>query len=141
MSNSLNVIIVDDDQDDQDLMIYALARSGVPCITKSLFDGEELLGYLGQLIKENVVFLPDLIFLDINMPKLDGIETLKRVRALDAFNLIPVFLITTGKKNFVAQEDMIQLSNGIYSKPASLTEYDRMLQSIFSTICLPLANR
>src|SRR5690606_16589234 len=86
------VLYADDDADDVDLMMEAFSKfSRMSVLTKK--DGLEVLHFLNEMIKES--HLPCLVILDINMPRLDGKETLKRLRKIEALNEVPVVLFTT----------------------------------------------
>ncbi|MFO7446976.1 MAG: response regulator transcription factor [Ignavibacteriaceae bacterium] len=78
------ILLVDDEKDIVEFLQYNLMQEGFDVITA--YDGFEALGKL----KEN----PDLIILDIMMPRLDGFETCRRIRATDGFESLPVIFLT-----------------------------------------------
>src|ERR1043165_6706498 len=89
--SKLKIFLVDDDQDDHDLMVEALDRAGVNCSVLSLYSGDQLVNHL--LNKEHLMAYPDLIFLDINMPRMGGIEALKELEHHGI--IVPVFFVST----------------------------------------------
>lgn len=101
MSNMLTtILLVDDDPDDQFIFNNALKL-----IDKSIFlaiakDGV----YALEKLK---MFKPDIIFLDMNMPRMNGMEFLARVKTITTFNDIPIVVYTT----YTSEEDKIRVSN------------------------------
>lgn len=87
------VLYADDDEDDLSLVQEAFANyaSNVEVITT--LDGMEAISYLSSLTPLDPE--PCLIILDINMPRLNGKETLKRIRAMERFAEVPVVMFTT----------------------------------------------
>jgi CheY-like chemotaxis protein len=86
----MNILLVDDDSDDQSIFCDAIRSisTKVQCVTAQ--NGKEALTWL-----EKAKTLPDIIFLDINMPVMDGRETLKALKASDRFKEIPVTMYST----------------------------------------------
>lgn len=91
---SVSILIADDDEDERTLLTYAFNDIGVPCEETVRFveDGEALLSCLHTLAP---VSYPNLIVLDINMPKLDGIQTLKVLKTSPEYQRIPVMVFST----------------------------------------------
>ena len=89
---SVKVLIIDDDEDDRELFSYALSNvsSDVTCV--EAVDGEDGL----RLLRENDCN-PDYIFLDLNMPRVDGILFLGKMRRDRRLRNIPVIIYTTSK--------------------------------------------
>ncbi|HSH18695.1 MAG TPA: response regulator [Candidatus Saccharimonadales bacterium] len=93
----INILLVDDDEDDLFFAQRALQKSKLPSNTYMVHDGIELLQYLnheGPYTPETAP-LPDLILLDLNMPKMNGKEALKAIRAHKKLAHLPVILFTT----------------------------------------------
>lgn len=106
-----SIILTDDDEDDRDLFRIAL-QSGHPDITLHTFaDGEELRQYMCH----DKVPLPDLIFLDINMPRLNGFECLSRLRELYSPRDLPVVMYTTSNQE-ADQEKSVRLGANLYAR-------------------------
>src|SRR5690242_19548480 len=119
---SLTLLIVDDDEDDLLLIKDALARNFQVKNLICLKDGEELLDYLyqrGRYKEPNIRLRPDLILLDLNMPKKHGCEVLKEIRESQQFKSIPIVVLTTSH-----DKDDINYSyqlgcNAFITKPSS----------------------
>lgn len=107
--------IVDDDPDDQYLFELAFRHLSPPVKVKLLNDGEEVLPALKQSIS-----LPRLIILDLNMPRLNGLEALQQIRQQPVYLSIPVVVLTTSIRK-EDKEKALQLgANGFLTKPTSL---------------------
>lgn len=91
---SVSILIADDDEDERTLLTYAFNDIGVHCqeIVRFVEDGEALLSCLHALTPGSY---PNLIVLDINMPKMDGIQTLKVLKRSPEYQHIPVMVFST----------------------------------------------
>ena len=108
------ILVVDDTQDNLDLLEFALRRKPVKMLRAA--SGFECL----DIAREQN---PDVILLDIQMPGMDGFETLKRLRKEDATAKIPVILLTAQKKDPVSIEKGLQLGADLYlTKPIDTEE-------------------
>ena len=89
------VIMADDDKEDCLMAKEAFSRSGGGGITSFfiLGNGVELMDYLSSHSKSEPDGLPDLILLDLNMPFMNGLEALRKIRANQKFDSIPIFLL------------------------------------------------
>lgn len=99
------ILLVDDDADDRMLARDALAESRLANDLREVEDGEQLLDYLnrrGPFADPEKSPRPGLILLDLNMPRKDGREALKEIKADPNFRHIPVVVLTTSK----AEEDI-----------------------------------
>jgi CheY-like chemotaxis protein len=87
---SITILLVDDDEDDRDFFREALheINPSVTCLTVG--DGEHALEFLAGCDQ-----LPDLIFMDLNMPKMDGKQCLKELKNNSRFEAIPVIIYST----------------------------------------------
>jgi CheY-like chemotaxis protein len=126
MRKSQTVMIVDDDEDDIQLFCEALndVDGHINCI--SAINGEDA---LMKLNKENAV-LPDYIFLDLNMPRLNGKQCLKKIKSSATLCNIPVIVYTTSK----LQEDMEETkklgATTFLTKPNQLNDLRKAIASI-----------
>ena len=128
----ITILMADDDVDDRDLAREALAESRVLNDLHAVNDGAELLEYVrheGRYTAENAP-RPDLILLDLNMPKIDGREALQALKNDPKLRSIPVVILTTSR----AEEDVVRSydlgANSFISKPvtfAGLVEVMREL--------------
>lgn len=106
-AKSIHILLADDDEDDQLLTREALQESLVQSELSIVSDGTELLAFLKREDKFASLAnepLPDLILLDLNMPRMDGREALAAIKADADLRRIPVVILTTSK----AEEDMFK---------------------------------
>ena len=138
------ILLVDDDPDDLHMTRRALERNGFSGEVYSVGDGEELLDFLrhvGKFAPPALSPTPDLILLDLNMPKMDGREALAEIKSDETLRHIPVVVMTTS----TAEQDIRRAydlgSNSFISKPitlAELVEITRVLgQYWFRIVKLP----
>ena len=96
------VLVVEDSDDDLFLMKMACKRTGIPHNLTFVTDGDAAIHYLGGTgpFTDRVTNpLPDLIFLDIKLPKRDGHQVLKWIREQAAFKTLPVVMLTASARN------------------------------------------
>lgn len=86
------ILVAEDDGDDQRLLADAFEQCGIDCRLEFHGDGESLLGALGACTPSSP---PRLILLDLNMPRMDGRETLDRLRADPVLARVPVVVMST----------------------------------------------
>lgn len=88
MKNALNILLVDDDKDDRFFFARALKALSIPTILVTISDGEQLMSYLSK----NSEQLPDVLFLDLNMPRKNGNECLSEIKLNKKIKQLPVIL-------------------------------------------------
>jgi CheY-like chemotaxis protein len=104
VKNKRIFFIVDDDPDDQEIFINAIHSVEEFCVCNGAFNGEDAIRQLSELYVE----LPELIFLDLNMPKMDGKQCLAKIKALKKLQNIPVIIYSTSadKKEIAATYEL-----------------------------------
>ena len=103
----ITIVLADDDPDDRQLTEEAFSENRLVNQLHCVEDGEQLMDYLhrrGQYENLREEALPGLILLDLNMPRKDGREALKEIKADPALRRIPIVILTTSK----AEEDIIR---------------------------------
>jgi CheY-like chemotaxis protein len=107
LGEPITILVADDDPDDRMLTKDALDECRLANEVHFVENGEELMDYLyrrGKFEHLTKALLPGLILLDLNMPKKDGREALKEIRADPALRRIPIVVLTTSK----AEEDILR---------------------------------
>ena len=117
---AIRILLAEDDPDDRLLLQEALQEGRLANELTCVEDGEELLDYLHQRGKwAGGAPRPGLILLDLNMPKLDGREALRAIKADPSLRQIPVVVLTTSK----AEEDVLRSydlgANSFITKPVT----------------------
>src|SRR4051812_21318895 len=105
--NAITILLADDDPDDRMLAKEAFVESRLRNKLEMVEDGEELMDYLhgrGDYSGSNKKAKPDLILLDLNMPRKDGREALREIKSSPELRRIPIVVLTTSK----ADEDVIR---------------------------------
>lgn len=126
----VTILMADDDPDDRALTAEAFRESHVANDLRFVEDGEELLDYLhrrGKFVDPATSPWPGIILLDLNMPRMDGREALREMKADPRFRGIRVVIMTTSK----AEEDVVrsyELSAASYiTKPVT---FDRLVEVV-----------
>lgn len=134
-NNHITILVADDDPDDRLLIDEAFEENRIANDLRFVEDGEELLNYLERTGKyEGGIDAPrpGLILLDLNMPRMDGREALKRIKANPALATIPVVVLTTSKQ----EEDILRTYglgvNSFITKPVTFEGLLRVAQIVTS---------
>ena len=124
----LIILLADDDESDRFLFKEAFEELKIKSVIHSVKDGIQLIDYL---IEKNAE-LPHLIFLDFNMPRKNGLECLKEIRANEKFKQIPVIIYSTSaSKNNI--EDTFRNGANVYiKKPADFSILKKLLAKVVS---------
>ncbi len=117
MEKPLSILYIDDDEDDISIFREALHRIGASISFHPFDNGFDALNYLEQT---NV--LPDYLFLDINMPKMNGKEILRYLKQNHRLRVIPVIMFTTSNFEHEVKEFYKEGASGFIHKGFSLDE-------------------
>jgi CheY-like chemotaxis protein len=120
------LLLVQDDVDEENVAIRALSRSGVPMRVTVAHDGSEALEIL-QSLDDGGSDRPDLIMLDLGLPKLDGLEVLNRIRGDERTALVPV-VITSGSQDPVRLRRAMEF--GANSVLTETIDYEAHVESL-----------
>ncbi|HEV7347062.1 response regulator [Telluribacter sp.] len=116
------IYLVDDDQDDRYLIRQALEQTGVPLEVVEAENGLELL----SLIQQNEKGSPALILLDMNMPKMNGLETALALKADSRTNAIPIVMISTSSTQALIESAYQVGISSFLIKPSSFQEFSSL---------------
>lgn len=126
----LEILLVEDNEGDIRLTIEAFKEAKIRNLIKVVRDGEEALHYLRREGKFSEVQLPDIILLDINLPKIDGKEVLNAIKNDPILRVIPVIMLTTSSADSDIQESYANHANCYVLKPVDLNKFMDVIRSI-----------
>lgn len=130
---STAILIVDDDEDDTIMTIRAVERLKLQHGVIPIPDGQELMNYLNRsgLYADAKRFpRPALILLDLNMPRLSGMEVLRQIKSDSRFRKIPVIILSTSDAERDVRDAYECGANAYITKPISFTGVLDMIASI-----------
>jgi CheY-like chemotaxis protein len=138
------ILMADDDAEDCLLVRDALLQTGRPCDLHFVRDGEELFDYLrqsGEYVEGRNSPWPDLILIDLKMPRKDGRETVRDLKADPRFRRIPVVALTTSSARDDVNFSYAVGVNSYITKPATFRELVEILDALgkywFEVVELP----
>jgi CheY-like chemotaxis protein len=123
-------MLVEDDEDSIELVKTALEMAQLPIDLSVSYDGEEALAYLRKKIEAPVAEMPDLIVLDLNLPRKNGRELLSDMRTNDRLSKLPIVLLTTTEWHDDLKREYPSLQTQCYSKPMRFQEYMDLFREI-----------
>jgi len=127
------ILLVEDNINDEELTRHALGRSGIANEIVVARDGVEAIDYLfctGRFAGRDISQLPALVLLDLKLPKVDGLEVLRQLRADARFNILPIVAMTSSTQ----QEDLLRSYaagvNSYVRKPVDFDQFTRAVREI-----------
>ena len=128
---SLQILVVDDDDADALMIEEALAGAAeMQSRVERVADGREALDYLRREGRYADASRPDLILLDLNMPRMDGRETLAAIKTDDRLKAIPVIILTTSGAAPDIVSSYQQRANAYVTKPFGLDDFEATVRQI-----------
>ena len=125
-----NILLVEDNEGDIVLTLEAFKDGGVANKVSVLKDGQEAIRFLnkeGKYIKEKT---PDMVLLDINLPKVDGKDVLKYIKSSDYLKSIPVIIFTTSSSEKDIQDCYNNYANCYITKPDNFNKFQEAIHTI-----------
>ncbi|TFG88933.1 MAG: response regulator [Gemmatimonadales bacterium] len=127
VAQAIRILMAEDDVEDQMLVTKAFERARLANAVAIVNDGEELLDYLNRRGAYGSTPRPDLILLDLNMPRMDGREALKAIKADAGLRQIPVVVLTTS----AADEDILRSYDlGVNSYIEKPVTFDKLVEVV-----------
>lgn len=127
------ILLVEDNEDDEILTIHALRSNHISNEVVVARDGAEALDYLfgrGQHAGRDISELPALVLLDLNMPKVGGLEVLRQVRADERIKRVPIVVLTTSKE----EQDLVLSydlgANSYVRKPVDFEQFNEAVRHL-----------
>jgi two-component system response regulator len=130
MRTEATILLVEDDPDDEALTLRALRRGRVQHTLVVARDGVEALDYLfgrGRYAGRDLEVMPLVVLLDLKLPRLDGLEVLRRIRAEERTRLLPVVILTSSDEERDRREGYRHGANSYVRKPV---DYDQFAEAV-----------
>jgi CheY-like chemotaxis protein len=132
-TNEIEILLVEDNQDDMDMTLRALRKANLTNKIQTVRDGAEALEFIfceGAFAGRKFENPPKVILLDLKLPKIDGMEVLKRIKSDPRTKMIPIVILTSSKE----QKDVIESYNrGVNSyivKPVNFEQFAAAVQEL-----------
>lgn len=127
------ILLVEDNPDDEALTIRALQKNNILNTVVVARDGAEALDFLhgtGKHAGRDPSVLPELVLLDLNLPKLSGLEVLKRVREDARTKLLPVVILTTSNEDRDKISSYTLGANSFIRKPVDFQQFSEAIRQL-----------
>lgn len=131
--NQKIILLVEDNPDDEMLTLRALRKNNIGNEVIVVRDGAEALDFLfctGAYADRDFHDMPQLILLDIKLPKIDGLEVLRRIRADQRTSLLPVVMLSSSKE----EQDLVEAykggANSYIRKPVDFTQFAESIKQL-----------
>lgn len=138
---SVKILLVEDNSGDILLTKEALAAAKIHYEIEVRKDGEAAIAYLRDVVNSSTDSLPDIILLDVNLPKRNGHEVLMSIKEEEALKHIPVIMLTTSSAPLDIERAYQEHVNCYIVKPVDATRFVEVVNSIeefwFSIVSLP----
>jgi CheY-like chemotaxis protein len=125
--NSKVILLVEDNPDDEALMLRAFGKSQLANRIEVARDGAEAVDYL---IGPSPRPLPTLVILDLKLPKVDGLEVLRRVRQAERTRTLPVVVLTSSREEQDLVESYRLGANSYVRKPVDFVQFAEAVQTL-----------
>ena len=126
------ILLVEDNPSDEALSLRAFRKNNISSTVVVKRDGAEALDYL--LVRRSdsgdTCALPQLILLDLNLPKIDGLEVLRRIRADARTRLLPVVILTSSREDTDLMRGYDLGANGYVRKPVDFVQFAEAVRQI-----------
>lgn len=123
--NALNILLVEDDQDDVELMQDALRDNDINFTLEIVRQGDKVIPFL-KMCKN----FPNVILLDLNLPKMHGREVLSRIKLSADFKHIPVAILTTSSSQAEKEFCLSAGATDFLTKPSTVEGFNKTIQCI-----------
>jgi CheY-like chemotaxis protein len=129
-TDEIKILLVEDNEGDVILTLEALKEGRVRNLVNVVRDGEQAILYLDKKGGYADAITPDLILLDINLPRIDGLEVLCYIKQSDTLKTIPVVMLTTSSSKDDIQNAYSAYANCYITKPVDFNKFMEVVGSI-----------
>jgi two-component system, response regulator len=127
------IFLVEDNANDEELTLRALRKSKIVNEVVVARDGAEALDYLfarGAYAARDPLDLPEIVLLDLKLPKVSGLEVLRRIRAEEATKLLPVIMLTSSTEDTDLVAGYRNGANSYVVKPVDFTQFSEAVRQL-----------
>jgi two-component system response regulator len=127
------ILLVEDNPDDEELTIRTLKKNNILNEVVVAHDGSDALDFLfgsGKYSKRDTAIMPVIVMLDIKLPKINGLEVLKRIRSDERTKLLPVVILTSSDEERDLVESYQLGANSYVRKPVDFTQFQKAVQQL-----------
>ena len=132
--NITNILLADDDEDDLFMFQEALKEIGAPTSLVTASDGEQLMEALNELNGD----LPDVLFLDLNMPRKNGFQCLLEIRQNEKFSALRTIILSTSYEEDVIESLYRNGADHYIRKPTEFNELKMIIERVLRIVESPL---
>jgi CheY-like chemotaxis protein len=127
---SKRILLVEDNRDDEELTLIALRKGKVLNKIDVVRDGAEALDFIFARGKYADRVLPQIVLLDLKLPKVEGIEVLRQIRANEATKLLPVIILTSSREERDLIDGYTTGANSYVVKPVDTAQFMESVQQL-----------
>lgn len=127
------ILLIEDNHDDAELAFRAFKKSRISNEIIHVTDGEKALEFLfatGEYVNRSDESFPELVLLDLKLPKMDGVEVLREIRANEATRLLPVIILTSSAE----EKDIVECygigANSYVQKPVDFVQFTESVEQL-----------
>lgn len=127
---AFHILLVEDNEGDIMLTREALKEAKIHLKLSVVRDGKEAIDFVSKQGKYSEAAMPDMLLLDINLPKINGLEVLRYIKTNEGLNHIPIIMLTTSSSEKDINESYKNYANCFITKPADLNEFFSVVATI-----------
>ena len=132
-TNVIDILLIEDNPNDAELTLRALKKNNVANKVHLITDGAEALDFFfakGKYEGRDVTSTPKVVILDLKLPKVDGLEILKRVKADERLKLMPIVVLTSSKEECDVIESYKLGANSYIVKPVDFNKFAEAIKDL-----------
>jgi CheY-like chemotaxis protein len=130
MADNLLAFLIDDDTDDQE--IFSMAIKDANPFARCVFANDGV--YALEKFQTDNAFIPNIIFIDINMPRMNGIQCLAEIKKLSRLQHIPAYMYSTSAERSIVEECLKIGATGFIKKEINVEDLQQQLLRVFAQL-------
>ena len=132
MTKPVNILLVEDNEDDVIILKEILSKHDIGQSLVTVRDGDEALDFIFKKGVFSAVKTPDIVLLDLNLPRKNGLEVLKEVRSDKRYKYLPIIVLSTSSSPDDISKTRNENANCFMTKPSDIDSLNRMVRDIKS---------